>query len=96
MRVEQEKIPSAEDFLNSKEFEPDEGISFEDYHGDSISGIAVSAMEKYLNLHLKAIRYEYNQYQFFLDGYRNGSASIGEINDAHDRFIKLLENYDKT
>lgn len=48
------KIPTAEELLNSKEYEPDKGISFEDYHGDSVSGTAERAMIEFAKLHVKA------------------------------------------
>jgi hypothetical protein len=37
-----------------------------------------------------AIREAYYQYQFFADGYANGSASISEVRAAHDKFTALL------
>ncbi len=85
MRVEQEKIPSALEVFDKIHTLGRAGVP------KHLPKYIEEAMEKYLKLHLKAIRYEYNQYQFFLDGYRNGSASISECTAAHDRFLKLLE-----
>lgn len=76
MRIEQEPIPSAE------EFEQENCNKFDSYS---------SMMETYLKLHLDRIRYEYSQYQDALYGYSKGSDSISEVNAAHDRFLKLLE-----
>lgn len=45
----------------------------------------------YILKKFKEIRTNYSQYQFFLEGYRNGSASFAEVNVAHDEFIKSLE-----
>ena len=38
------KIPTAEEFLNQKQFNPDLGITFEEYHGDNISWTTQKAM----------------------------------------------------
>lgn len=45
--------PSAEEYLNSKEFEPDSGISFQEYNGDGMSYIAVKAMKAFAELHVR-------------------------------------------
>jgi len=84
MRVKQEKIPTAESFADKYKFleKWDDGINWENIY---------KYANDYKNLYLKAIRYEYDQYQFFLDGYRNGSASISEVTNAHDEFTKLLD-----
>ncbi len=91
MRIEQEKIATAEEFIRD-EYEQNDGelasINCEGHHVKYM-------IEEHLKRHLKAIRYEYNQYQFFINGYRNGyrngSTSISECTAAHDRFLKLLE-----
>ncbi len=49
------KIPTAEDFMNSKEFEPDSGISFEDYHGDN-AAMVPHMMIEFAKMHLKAFQ----------------------------------------
>ena len=41
------KLPNPEDILNSKEFDPDKGINFEEYHGDTIFYTCIAAMEEY-------------------------------------------------
>lgn len=87
MRIEQEKIPSAEDILKSK-LDPKIAIlNNPDYTFNKV----IEAMEELLYLHKKAIKYEYDQYQDTLCGWRDGSASISETNAAHDRFIELLK-----
>ncbi len=89
MRIEQEKIPSAEEFAR-REYDDNSHIDeFMERQIDMKHSIWMT--ETLLKKHLKAIKYEYDQYQFFLDGYRNGSASISEVTEAHDRFLKLLE-----
>lgn len=40
---------------------------------------------------LKSIEKEYGQYQFFIEGYGYGSASIAEVNVAYDDFLKALK-----
>lgn len=45
---------------------------------------------KELRAEKAAIRQAYDQYQFFMEGYRNGSASIAEVTAAHNEFIALL------
>ena len=76
------KIPTPEEILEQESYYA--VLSGDEYEIAKI-------MKDYLNLHKKAIRYEYDQYQFFLDGYSKGSASMAEVREAHDRFLKLLE-----
>lgn len=88
MRIKQEPIPSAEEFVNHSNFLyniiPEEDLV-------SNKSLLEEKLTEFVHLHLKQIRYEYDQYQFFINGYRNGSASISEVREAHDRFLKLLE-----
>lgn len=44
---------TAEEFMNSKQFEPDEGISFEDYHGDNVA-LVPTMMIEFAKMHVKA------------------------------------------
>ena len=55
------KIPTAEDFMNSKEFEPDSGISFEDYHGDN-AAMVPHMMIEFAKLHVQAALKTANQH----------------------------------
>ncbi len=93
MRIEQEKIPSAEELCKPYKKHLIENVhNIPNFSGTGIFiGDVYEVMKDYLKLHLKAIRYEYDQYQFFLDAYSKGSASISEVREAHNRFIKLLE-----
>jgi len=90
MKIKQEELPTAERVL-----EKECGTKSFRFHDDNVNERSeydvIYAMDQYLKLHLDRIRYEYNQYQFFLDGYRNGSASISEVNNAHNEFLKLLQ-----
>lgn len=47
-----------------------------------------------LEARIKAISAAYSQYTFFIDGYRNGSASISEVNAAQSEFLILLNGND--
>jgi hypothetical protein len=47
------KIPTAEDFMNSEQYEPDKGICFEDYHGDNVA-IVPDMMIEFAKLHVEA------------------------------------------
>lgn len=48
---------------------------------------------KELEAKQKAISTAYSQYVFFMDGYRNGSASISEVNAAQSEFLILLNEW---
>ena len=55
------------------------------------AGSTIAALNLSPNEQLKQqIRAAYDQYTFFMDGYRRGCASISEVNEAHDKFIALL------
>ena len=55
------------------------------------AGSTIAALNLSPNEQLKQqIRAAYDQYTFFMDGYRRGCASISEVSEAHDKFIALL------
>jgi hypothetical protein len=45
------EIPTAEEFMNSEQYEPDLGIFFEDYYGDAV-GLIPSMMIEFAKLHV--------------------------------------------
>lgn len=47
-----------------------------------------------LEMHHSKLQQAYSQYLFFMDGYRNGSASISEVNAAQSEFLILLNGND--
>lgn len=83
MTIKQEELPTAESFLKERGAIKGENEYFED--------VQSYYLDQYLKLHKDRIKYEYDQYQFFLEGYKNGSASISEVTNAHNEFLKLLE-----
>jgi hypothetical protein len=47
-------IPTAEEFLNQEKFNPDFDITFEEYHGDTITWTTQKAMIEFAKLHVEA------------------------------------------
>jgi len=47
-----------------------------------------------LEIRHSKLQQAYSQYIFFMDGYRNGSASISEVNAAQSEFLILLNGND--
>ena len=48
----EKNLPTAEELMNSKEYEPDSGISFEGYHGDN-AAMVPSMMIEFAKLHVE-------------------------------------------
>lgn len=47
-------ILTAEEFMNSKQFEPDEGITFEEYYGENNVAFVPTIMIAFAKMHVKA------------------------------------------
>jgi len=78
MRVKLEKLPTINEFIEGND------------ENEPWSGSTEEALEQYTKLLKDRIKYEYDQYQFFLEGYRIGSASISVVDATHNEFLKLL------
>lgn len=89
MRIKQEELPTAMQFMQQVWEETDGKDQM--YINEKDEFWVENVMKRFLKLHKDKIKYEYDQYQFFLEGYKNGSASISEVTNAHNEFLKLLE-----
>ena len=70
------RMPTAEELMNSEKYEPDRGISFEDYHGDNAAWVP-DMMIEFARLHclkqakaiLKNLQMEDEDLEFILSSY---------------------------
>jgi len=60
---------------------------------ESVMAMTYDRIKELETRHSK-LQQAYSQYIFFMDGYRNGSASISEVNAAQSEFLILLNGND--